>query len=210
MSGTSSLFPVGSIRLSGSIVEMKRYGFVFDCVHVSCWRCPITVLILSQVPAGLDVTAACVEALTWACRFLPFSSFLNVEEMLQDLLLSLLSELPSISLVSFQAIWNYTALDCPEVILNLIVLSFQVAETLLRAFPEEEESVRVPLREKYKSLLQRVKQGSVLGMNFTTSHFSLSAKTAFFSVMHFLRKQDKNTIIVIFWFGNNLPLNIFI
>lgn len=35
----------------------------------------------------------------------------------------------------------------------------------MRAFPEDEESVRVPLREKYKSLLQRVKQCSFPGMN---------------------------------------------
>lgn len=29
-SGTSSLFPAGSIRLSDSMVEMMRYQFVFD------------------------------------------------------------------------------------------------------------------------------------------------------------------------------------
>lgn len=45
------------------------------------------------------MTSACVDALSWACRFLPFSCFLNVEEMLQDLLLSLLSEHPSLSQV---------------------------------------------------------------------------------------------------------------
>lgn len=45
------------------------------------------------------MTSACVDALSWACRFLPFSCFLGVEEMLQDLLLSLLSELPSLSQV---------------------------------------------------------------------------------------------------------------
>ncbi|XP_056875211.1 ciliogenesis and planar polarity effector 1 isoform X3 [Takifugu flavidus] len=88
-----------------------------------------------EIPVGPEMTSACVDALSWACRFLPFSCFLGVEEMLQDLLLSLLSELPSLS---------------------------QVADTLVRAFLEEEESVRVPLREKYKSLLQRVKRCSVL------------------------------------------------
>lgn len=34
-SGTSSLFPAGSIRLSDSMMEMMRYQFVFDCVNVS-------------------------------------------------------------------------------------------------------------------------------------------------------------------------------
>eukprot|EP00064_Thunnus_orientalis_P007705 superscaffoldBa00000871_g7727 len=37
-----------------------------------------------------------------------------------------------------------------------------VADTLVRAFPKEEESVRVPLREKYNSLLQRLRQCNVL------------------------------------------------
>ncbi|TRY66455.1 hypothetical protein DNTS_034998, partial [Danionella cerebrum] len=37
----------------------------------------------------------CVEAVCWARRLLPFCHFLNAEEALQDLLLSLLSELPA-------------------------------------------------------------------------------------------------------------------
>uniref|UniRef100_A0A8C4H2B9 Protein JBTS17 n=1 Tax=Dicentrarchus labrax TaxID=13489 RepID=A0A8C4H2B9_DICLA len=82
-----------------------------------------------------DLIPACVDALRWACRFLPFSCFLNAEEILQDILLSLVSELPPISLV---------------------------ADTLVQAFPEEEESVRVPLREKYNSLLQRLRLCNVI------------------------------------------------
>ncbi|XP_024236537.1 ciliogenesis and planar polarity effector 1 isoform X3 [Oncorhynchus tshawytscha] len=88
-----------------------------------------------QVPADdSEVTAACEEALHWACRFLPFSRFLNAEEILQDTLLSLVSELPPVPLV---------------------------AESLVQAFPEEEESVRVPLREKYNSLLRRLRHCTV-------------------------------------------------
>ena len=48
----------------------------------------------SCVEADSGVTASCVEALRWARRFLPFSRFLNAEEILQDTLLSLVSELP--------------------------------------------------------------------------------------------------------------------
>ncbi|XP_034751796.1 ciliogenesis and planar polarity effector 1 isoform X2 [Etheostoma cragini] len=88
-----------------------------------------------QIPVGSEMRSTCVDALRWACRFLPFSCFLNAEEILQDILLSLVSELPPLSLV---------------------------ADTLVRAFPEEEESVRVPLREKYNSLLQRLRQCNVL------------------------------------------------
>ncbi|XP_076614742.1 ciliogenesis and planar polarity effector 1 [Chaetodon auriga] len=88
-----------------------------------------------QIPAGAEVSSTCVDALRWACRFLPFSCFLNAEEILQDILLSLVSELPPLSLV---------------------------VDMLVRAFPEEEESVRVPLREKYNSLLQRLRQCNVL------------------------------------------------
>lgn len=109
------------------------------------------------------MTSACVEALSWACRFLPFSCFLNVEEVLQDLLLSLLSELPSLSQVKTHFLKEFLISVSWSDFESYLFL--QVADTLVRAFPEEEESVRVPLREKYKSLLQRVKQSSVLGMN---------------------------------------------
>ncbi|XP_056146963.1 ciliogenesis and planar polarity effector 1 isoform X2 [Lampris incognitus] len=88
-----------------------------------------------QKPGDSEVTILCLDALLWACRFLPFSHFLNIEEILQDILLSLMSELPPISMV---------------------------AETLVRAFPQEEESVRVSLREKYSSLLQRLRHCTVL------------------------------------------------
>ncbi|XP_054613801.1 ciliogenesis and planar polarity effector 1 isoform X2 [Dunckerocampus dactyliophorus] len=84
--------------------------------------------------ADSEILSACVDAVLWAHRYLPFSHFLNAEEILQDLMLSLVSELPPLALV---------------------------ADTLVLAFPEKEESVRVPLREKYKSLLQTLKQCSV-------------------------------------------------
>ncbi|KAM3599738.1 uncharacterized protein V6R79_010631 [Siganus canaliculatus] len=88
-----------------------------------------------QITDGSEALSACVDALFWVRRFLPFSCFLNAEEMLQDILLSLLSELPAHSLL---------------------------ADMLVQAFPEEEESVRVPLREKYNSLLQRLRQCNVI------------------------------------------------
>ncbi|KAG1971251.1 ciliogenesis and planar polarity effector [Pimephales promelas] len=77
-----------------------------------------------------SVSDVCVEALCWARRLLPFCRFMNAEEALQDLVLSLLSELPP---------------------------SHVTAETLARVFPDESESVRVPLREKYTSLVQRLR-----------------------------------------------------
>ncbi|XP_034403492.1 ciliogenesis and planar polarity effector 1 [Cyclopterus lumpus] len=88
-----------------------------------------------QITGGSEVRSTCVDTLCWASRFLPFSCFLNAEEILQDILLSLVSELPPLSLV---------------------------ADALVRAFPEEEESVRVPLREKYNSLLQKLRGCNVL------------------------------------------------
>ncbi|XP_056287984.1 ciliogenesis and planar polarity effector 1 isoform X2 [Pseudoliparis swirei] len=88
-----------------------------------------------QITGGSEVRSSCVDALRWVSRFLPFSCFLNAEEILQDILLSLVSELPPLSLV---------------------------ADALVRAFPEEEESVRVPLREKYNSLLQKLRGCNVL------------------------------------------------
>ncbi|MED6246047.1 hypothetical protein ATANTOWER_012112, partial [Ataeniobius toweri] len=87
------------------------------------------------IPEDSQVNSFIVDALHWACRLLPFTHFLGGEEVLQDIMLSLLSELPPVSLV---------------------------ADTLVRAFPQEEESVRVSLREKYNLLLQRLGQCNLL------------------------------------------------
>ncbi|KAM4634088.1 ciliogenesis and planar polarity effector 1 [Polymixia lowei] len=108
---------------------------VRDQLSVSCRRYQAARHRDREGAGGSEVRSSCVDALHWARRFLPFSRFLNAEEILQDVLLSLVSELPPVSMV---------------------------AETLVRAFPEEEESVRVPLREKYNSLLQRLKHCAVL------------------------------------------------
>ncbi|XP_072514569.1 ciliogenesis and planar polarity effector 1 isoform X3 [Salminus brasiliensis] len=81
----------------------------------------------AQVP-DVGVSELCEEALHWVCRLLPFSRFLCAEETLQDLALSLVAELPPIPVVT---------------------------ETVVRMFPDEEESVRVPLRDKYSSMMHR-------------------------------------------------------
>ncbi|NXN99538.1 CPLN1 protein, partial [Rhinopomastus cyanomelas] len=75
----------------------------------------------------------CLNAVEWACRMLPFCRFMNVEELVQDIILSLLGELPSVS---------------------------KVAEIFVKAFPNPED-VRVPLRDKYRGLQQRLKTSSV-------------------------------------------------
>lgn len=50
-------------------------------------------VFVSQI-IDVSVSDLCVEALCWARRLLPFCRFLNAEEALQDLVLSLVSELP--------------------------------------------------------------------------------------------------------------------
>ncbi|KAJ8408630.1 hypothetical protein AAFF_G00252650 [Aldrovandia affinis] len=80
--------------------------------------------------SGSDVVQCCTDTLLWAARLLPFSRFLKADEVLQDLVLSLVSELPP---------------------------SPTVVDVLARVFPEEEESVQVSLREKYSALLQRLR-----------------------------------------------------
>ncbi|XP_031215678.1 ciliogenesis and planar polarity effector 1 isoform X2 [Mastomys coucha] len=77
----------------------------------------------------------CFHALEWACRMLPFSRFFNMEELIQDIILSLIGELPPIR---------------------------KVAEIFVKAFPNP-EAIRVPLREKYHSLQQKLKHGIVKG-----------------------------------------------
>ncbi|KAG8599031.1 hypothetical protein GDO81_002855 [Engystomops pustulosus] len=79
----------------------------------------------------------CFEALEWACRMLPFTRTTNCEELIQDLILSLISELPPVK---------------------------KVAEIMVRAFPNPED-VRVPLREKYQSVQQRLRHSKIKGLH---------------------------------------------
>lgn len=57
-------------------------------------------VLISQV-SDVSVEDLCVEALRWARRLLPFCRFLNAEEALQDLILSLVAELPPSHVVIF-------------------------------------------------------------------------------------------------------------
>ncbi|XP_039203844.1 ciliogenesis and planar polarity effector 1 isoform X3 [Crotalus tigris] len=78
-----------------------------------------------------------VSALEWACRMLPFARFMNIEELVQDIILSLIGELPPIK---------------------------KVAEILVKAFPSPED-VRVSLRDKHNDLYQRLRHCTVKGPN---------------------------------------------
>ncbi|NXD88081.1 CPLN1 protein, partial [Halcyon senegalensis] len=75
----------------------------------------------------------CLNAVEWACRMLPFCRFMNVEELVQDVILSLLGELPPMK---------------------------KVAEIFVKAFPNPED-IRVPLRDKYHGLQQRLRHSII-------------------------------------------------
>ncbi|XP_056402329.1 ciliogenesis and planar polarity effector 1 isoform X2 [Hyla sarda] len=79
----------------------------------------------------------CFDALEWACRMLLFTRATNCEELIQDLILSLISELPPVK---------------------------KVAEIMVRAFPNPED-VRVPLREKFHSVQQRLRHSKIRGLH---------------------------------------------
>nr|XP_056704145.1 ciliogenesis and planar polarity effector 1 [Euleptes europaea] len=81
------------------------------------------------------VVERCLNGLEWACRMLPFARFMNIEELVQDIILSLIGELPPIQ---------------------------KVAEIWVKAFPNRED-VRVPLRDKYNGLHQRLRHCVVKG-----------------------------------------------
>ncbi|XP_063067977.1 ciliogenesis and planar polarity effector 1 [Engraulis encrasicolus] len=104
----------------------------------------------------------CEEAVRWACRLLPFSHFLCVEETLQDLLLSLLAQLPP---------------------------THMVAEILVKAFPEEEQSVRVALREKYTTLLNTLRSGPVVQTHDTQSSTDTETQQEMSSLLKKCEKQ---------------------
>ncbi|XP_065517863.1 ciliogenesis and planar polarity effector 1 isoform X2 [Lathamus discolor] len=80
-------------------------------------------------------TEHCLNAVEWACRMLPFCRFMNAEELVQDVILSLLGELPPVE---------------------------KVAEIFVKAFPNPED-IRVPLRDKYHGLQQRLRHSIVKG-----------------------------------------------
>ncbi|XP_032062172.1 ciliogenesis and planar polarity effector 1 [Aythya fuligula] len=84
---------------------------------------------------GTSTVDHCLNAAEWACRMLPFCRFMNVEEIVQDVILSLLGELPPVK---------------------------KVAEIFVKAFPNPED-VRVPLRDKYHGLQQRLRHCTVKG-----------------------------------------------
>ncbi|XP_023799765.1 protein JBTS17 isoform X2 [Cyanistes caeruleus] len=75
----------------------------------------------------------CLNAVEWACRMLPFCRFMNIEELVQDVILSLLGELPPVK---------------------------KVAEIFVKAFPNPED-IRVSLRDKYHGLQQRLRHSTV-------------------------------------------------
>ncbi|KAM6109759.1 ciliogenesis and planar polarity effector 1 [Phoenicopterus ruber ruber] len=77
----------------------------------------------------------CLNAVEWACRMLPFCRFMNIEELVQDVILSLLGELPPLK---------------------------KVAEIFVKAFPNPAD-IRVPLRDKYHGLQQRLRHSIVKG-----------------------------------------------
>ncbi|KAM9331016.1 ciliogenesis and planar polarity effector 1 [Gastrophryne carolinensis] len=78
----------------------------------------------------------CFEALEWACRMLPFTRVTNCEELIQDIILSLVSELPPVK---------------------------KVAEIMVKAFPHPDD-VRIQLREKYNSVQQRLRHSVINGL----------------------------------------------
>ncbi|XP_077318964.1 ciliogenesis and planar polarity effector 1 isoform X2 [Lithobates pipiens] len=82
------------------------------------------------------VTEHCFEALEWACRMLPFTRVANCEELIQDIILSLISELPPVK---------------------------KVAEFMVKAFSHPDD-VRVPLREKFNSVQQRLRHSMIKGL----------------------------------------------
>ncbi|XP_016402624.1 uncharacterized protein C5orf42 homolog, partial [Sinocyclocheilus rhinocerous] len=59
-----------------------------------------------------SVSDLCFEALCWARRLVPFCHFLNAEEALQDLVLSLVSELPPSRVVIYITVFPIHSFTC--------------------------------------------------------------------------------------------------
>ncbi|CAH6787350.1 Cplane1 [Phodopus roborovskii] len=105
------------------------------------------------------VVEHCFHALEWAYRMLPFSRFFNMEELIQDIILSLIGELPPIR---------------------------KVAEIFVKAFPNP-EAIRVPLREKYHSLQQKLRHGVVKGIYYFSCLMDALLKIYFYLYVYAVR-----------------------
>ncbi|NXU47238.1 CPLN1 protein, partial [Turnix velox] len=90
---------------------------------------------LKKNECDTSLVELCLNAVEWACRMLPFCRFMNIEELVQDVILSLLGDLPP---------------------------GEKVAEILVKAFPNPED-IRVALRDKYNGLQQRLTHGVTKG-----------------------------------------------
>ncbi|XP_068524064.1 ciliogenesis and planar polarity effector 1 isoform X3 [Anas acuta] len=112
---------------------------------------------------GTSTVDHCLHAAEWACRMLPFCRFMNVEEIVQDVILSLLGELPPVK---------------------------KVAEIFVKAFPNPED-VRVPLRDKYHGLQQRLRHCTVKGSE-SEEMMSVVIQAAEKSRMKSLRRVIRN------------------
>lgn len=111
----------------------------------------------------------CLSAVEWAYRMLPFSRFSNIEELIQDLILSLIAELPPIRKVGENKSGSETLKNFNFVLIKNDVaykthfkIFLKVAEIFVKAFPNPED-IRVSLREKYHSLQQRLRHCVVKG-----------------------------------------------
>lgn len=112
---------------------------------------------------GTSTVDHCLNAAEWACRMLPFCRFMNVEEIVQDVILSLLGELPPVK---------------------------KVAEIFVKAFPNPDD-VRVPLRDKYHGLQQRLRHCTVKGSE-SEEVMSVVIQAAEKSRMKALRRVIRN------------------
>ncbi|NWW53649.1 CPLN1 protein, partial [Pedionomus torquatus] len=90
---------------------------------------------LKKNECDASIVEHCLNVVEWACRMLPFCRFMNIEELVQDVILSLLGELPPVK---------------------------KVADIFVKAFPNPDD-VRVPLRDKYNGLQQRLGHSVIKG-----------------------------------------------
>ncbi|XP_037601527.1 ciliogenesis and planar polarity effector 1 [Cebus imitator] len=126
-----------SIRAIGSFRELCALCWILHVRDKLSYNCRQYQKARENVKGEKDLKVEfdscmvehCLSAVEWAYRMLPFSRFFNMEELIQDIILSLIGELPPIR---------------------------KVAEIFVKAFPCPED-VRVPLRDKYHSLHQRLR-----------------------------------------------------
>uniref|UniRef100_A0A8C4RJK4 Ciliosis and planar polarity effector complex subunit 1 n=1 Tax=Erpetoichthys calabaricus TaxID=27687 RepID=A0A8C4RJK4_ERPCA len=136
---------------------------VREMLSLSCRKYQLARNNTREPQDGVEYDAAvvehCIEALEWACRLLPFSRFINAEEVTQDVVLSLLGELPPIKKVYTYFYYLIFVQHLSMVDLNVKYNSlFKRLRQLTVKGPDTEDTMPIIIQDLLKLRIKQLKR----------------------------------------------------